>query len=224
MQVYPFWLFDAGIMGGALLFPVLDPSLAFSAITAPEITVEVKEVQSGNWEYKRQVVKAAGVAPITLSRGARFYDSDMYNWISRAIRGEEPSRRTLYLMHFLGLQSQAPAGVSAAIGATVGLASGLATGGGVAGVASGVTGAAGGAILAGFIEGRIPGRCWALHDAIPTRYKAGSDFDASASDVSIVELEVQPEYVQEVTISTLAPGVSGAVGVAKGAVDLVRAF
>ena len=52
---------------------------------------------------------------------------------------------------------------------------------------------------------RVPGRAWICHDCLPTRYKAGSDFDASSSDVSIQELEVQPEYVVELTISTLSP-------------------
>jgi len=214
LQVFNFWLFDAGVMGGNILFPVLDPSLAFSAITAPEITTELRDIQPGNWEYKRRVVKTADAGPITLSRGARFYDSDMYNWITRAIRGEDPSRRTLFLIHFLGLRSGGTAQL--AVGAAVGAAAGLAT----SGLAGGVTGAAGGAILASFIEDRIPGRCWSLHDCVPTRYKAGSDFDASASDVSIVELEVQPEYVQEVTVSTIAPGISGAVGAVTGAVNV----
>lgn len=218
MQTYPFWLFDAGVLGGNILFPVLDPSLAFSSITAPEITAELKDIQPGNWEYKRRVVKTADAAAITLSRGARFYDSDFYNWITRAIVGDDPSRRTLYLMHFLGIRAGGTAQVVA--GAAIGAVSGIAGGGGVGGVGA-LTGAAGGAIVAGFIDDRIPGRCWTLHDCVPTRYKAGSDFDAASGAVSIVELEVQPEYVQEVTVSTLAPGISGAIGALGGAANVV---
>lgn len=218
MQTYSFWLFDAGVLGGNILFPVLDPSLAFSAITAPEITVELKDIQPGNWEYKRRVVKTADAAPITLSRGVRFYDSDFYNWITRAITGDDPSRRTLFLMHFLGLRSGGTAQIVA--GAALGAVSGIAGGGGVGGVGA-LTGAAGGAIVGSFIDDRIPGRCWTLHDCVPTRYKAGSDFDATSGAVSVAELEVQPEYVQEVTVSTLAPGVSGAVGALGGAANVV---
>lgn len=220
LSVYPFWLFDAGVLGGNVLFPVLDPSLAFSAITAPEITTELKDIQRGNWEYKTRVVKTADAAPITLSRGARFYDSDFYNWITRAIRGIDPSRRTLYLMQFLGLRSGTGL-AQTVVGASVGALSAVAAGGGVGGA---VTGAAGGAIIGGFIDNRIPGRCWTLHDAVPTRYKAGSDFDASSSAISIMELEVQPEYVEEITVSTLAPGISGAVGAVGGAIDVVKGF
>jgi len=219
MQNYSFWLFDAGVMGGNVLFPVLDPSLGFSAISSPEITAELRDIQPGNWEYPRKVVKTAAVSPITLSRGARFYDSDMYNWIIRAIRGEDPSRRNLYLIHFLSLRSGGTGVVQAAVGAAVGAVSAVAGGGGLAG---GFAGAAGGAILSSFIDDRIPGRCWSLRDCVPIRYKAGSDFDASSSDISIVELEIQPEHIEEVTVSTVAPGISGAVGAIGGAVEVVN--
>jgi phage tail-like protein len=220
MQQYPFWLFDAGVMGGNILFPVLDPSLGFSSISSPEISVELKDIQPGNWEYKRRVVKAADTSPITLSRGARFYDSDFYNWITRAITGQDPSRRTLFLLHFLTLRGGGGVAQIAA-GAALGAVGGIAAGGGVAGAAGG---AAGGAIIGSFIDDRIPGRCWTLYDCVPTRYKSGNDFDATSGAVSIAELEVQPEYVQEITVSTLAPGISGAVGAIGGAVNVVGAF
>lgn len=219
MQNYPFWVFDAGVIGGNLLFPVLDPSLAFSSVSSPEITTELKTIQPGNWEYKRQVIKTASVAPITLSRGTRFWDSDMYNWINRAILGKDPVRRSLFMIHFLGLRSgggAAQIGIGAAIGAIGGAASG--------GVGGAIGGAVGGAIIGSFIENRIPGRCWALHDCVPTRYKAAADFDATSSAVSIQELEIQPEHIVEITVSTLAPGISGAVGSITGAVDVVSAI
>jgi hypothetical protein len=43
---------------------------------------------------------------------------------------------------------------------------------------------------------------------VPTRYKSGGDFDANASDVSIQELEVQPEFVEEMTIATSSPSLA----------------
>lgn len=220
MQQYPFWLFDAGVLGGNILFPVLDPSLAFASITAPEISVEVKPIQHGNWEYKAQVVKTASVGPVTLSRGTRFYDSDMFNWINAAIRGKDPVRRNLFMIHFLGLR-EGTGVVQTAVGAAVGAISTVAAGGGVAGA---VAGGAGGAIIGNFIGNRIPGRAWVLHDCVPIRYKAGSDFDATSGAVSVQELEVQPEYIQEVTVSTVAPGVSGAIGAITGAVEVVSAI
>lgn len=208
MQVFPFWVFDAGVLGGNVLFPVLDPSLAFSSASAPEIAAELKVIQPGNWEYKRQVVKTANVGPIVLSRGTRFFDSDMYNWINAAIRGKDPVRRNLFMIHFLGLRQG---------GGAAQIAGGAALGA----LAGGAAGAVGGAIIGSFIDNRIPGRAWMLNDCVPVRYKAGTDFDATAGSVSIQELEVQPEYIKEVTVSTIAPGISGAVGAVTGAVEVV---
>lgn len=211
LQAHSFWVFDAGVLGGNVLFPVFDPALAFSAATVPEIEAEVREIRVGNWQYSRKVIKNASVAPITLSRGVRFYDSDMYNWITAAIAGKDPVRRSLCMIHFLGLRTGRGPGqvlVGAGLGA---IAGGSSVGGAFAG-------AAGGAILGSFIDNRIPARVWMLHDCVPTRYKAGTDFDASSGAVSVQELEVQPEHVVEVTVGTINPiatgAVSGAIGVA----------
>lgn len=177
MQAYPFWVFDAsGFVGNAALFTVFDPVFGFSSVSAPEITIEPHTVQPGNWEYKRRSVKTADVGPITLSRGTRFYDSDFYNWLTNAIRGQQPIRRNLVLVHFLGWRSQ-----SGSIGPEAELAA----------IAS--------------LEARISGRAWMLYDCLPIRYKAGSDFDGGSSDVSIQELEVQPEHIIELTMATLSP-------------------
>jgi hypothetical protein len=39
-----------------------------------------------------------------------------------------------------------------------------------------------------------------LWSCIPTRYKAGSDFDATSGAVSLTELEIQPQYFSEVSL------------------------
>jgi hypothetical protein len=159
MQQHSFWLFDAGILGGNVLFPVFDPSLAFATASTPEITATEHEIVTGNWQFSRRFIKSATVSPIVLGRGVRFYDSDMYNWITAAILGKDPVRRSLCLMHFLGLRSGGRAGQiigGAATGALTGALSG--------GLSSAAQGAVGGAILGGFINNRIPGRLWMLHD------------------------------------------------------------
>jgi phage tail-like protein len=218
LQTNPFWVFDAGILGGNVLFPTLDPSLAFSSVTAPEITVEEREIKTGNWQFSRRYIKSASVGPIVLSRGVRFYDSDMYNWITAAILGKDPVRRSLCLMHFLGVRSDGRTGQVIG-GALTGALSGLQSGG----VASIAQGAVGGAIVGAFINNRIPGRIWMLHDCLPLRYKSGTDFDASSGAVSIQELEIQPEHIVEVTVSTLS-GAQGAIGAVKGGIKVVEAF
>ena len=181
LQVYPFWIFDASGFAGNPLMSIFDPVLGFSACTMPEITIEHRDIQPGNWEYKRRAVKTADVGSITMSRGARFYDSDFYIWLNNAIKGRQPVRRNLVLVHFMGYR---PIRQALAGNISDQLPDGIA-------FLSLVT--------------RIPARAWCLTACLPGRYKAGSDFDASSSDVSIQELEVQPEHIDEMTIGTLSP-------------------
>lgn len=47
---------------------------------------------------------------------------------------------------------------------------------------------------------RIPGRAWLLNNCLPVRYRAASDFDASSGQISLQELEVQPEYIEEFSL------------------------
>jgi hypothetical protein len=39
-----------------------------------------------------------------------------------------------------------------------------------------------------------------LINCIPTRYKPGSDFDASSGEVSIAEIDIQPQYFVEFSL------------------------
>ena len=47
---------------------------------------------------------------------------------------------------------------------------------------------------------RVPARAWLLHGCLPIRYKSGSDFDAMTSAISLQELEVMPEHVEEFSL------------------------
>ena len=191
LQSHTFWVFDASGAWGNVLFSVFDPVLGFSSCSMPEINLELREVQPGNWEHKRRVVKKADVGPITLARGARFWDSDFFVWIRNAMRGIQPVRRNLVIVQFLGFRplSQVLA------------AQGYADGGkSVVGPERGTTA----------LVDRFPGRAWWCASCLPTRYKAGSDLDATNSQVSIMELEVQPEHVEELTIATTSPVVARA--------------
>jgi hypothetical protein len=48
---------------------------------------------------------------------------------------------------------------------------------------------------------RVPARAWMLIDCIPVRYKAGSDFDAGSSAVSVMEVELGMERWEEIALS-----------------------
>jgi phage tail-like protein len=201
MQSYPFWVFDASGFSGNLLFSVFDPVLGFSAAGAPEISVETQEIQPGNWEFKKRAVKTASVGVITLRRGARFYDSDFYNWITAAIRGFQPVRRNLVLVQFLGFRP-----VKQLIGQPAG-SSGFGT-----------------EIAALSLAERLPGRAWVLHDCLPVRYKPGDDFDATSGAVSIQELDVQPEHISELTLATVSPVAARAFSLGLSIANAAGAF
>jgi len=64
-----------------------------------------------------------------------------------------------------------------------------------------------GALLSLFAPGafefaaRIPAKAWLLHQVMPARYKVGTDFNAQSSALSIAELELQIEMVEEISLA-----------------------
>ena len=47
---------------------------------------------------------------------------------------------------------------------------------------------------------RVPARSWMLSGCIPTHYKASTDFDPLSSDISIMELTLQPQTIEEFSL------------------------
>ncbi|NIN63244.1 MAG: hypothetical protein GTO63_00715, partial [Anaerolineae bacterium] len=68
---------------------VFNPVAGFSSISAPEITLETEHYDEGNFYFKRHLISGGEVSPITLMRGATFYDSEFWLWISAAIQGQK---------------------------------------------------------------------------------------------------------------------------------------
>lgn len=224
LQAYPFWLMDVAPIE-PLALPIFFPLLGFSTITAPEITLETFPVVEGNWFFDKEVIKRAKVSNITLTRASQWYDADFYRWMLVALTGETGGRallpfapatgqvggvtprRDLLLIHFMSrspISNPAAAAAAAAAGtlALVGTNAGGATG---AAAAAAVT--AGAAIVAGTVgfgpfefAPRLPAKAWLLKGCIPTRYKVGSDFDATSGAVSIAELEMAVSYFDEISL------------------------
>ena len=191
MQAFPFWIMDVS-PGPIPPFVVFTPTFGFSACSSPEMSLETEDHNQGNWYFPRPTVRRALVSPITLSRGARFFDADFYRWIRDALVGRNKPRRNLLLLHYLGYTSGALEALTE-------------------GERLGITPVSGDALSALGIgptpDGpqRIPGRAWMLYDCIPTRYKAASDFDARSSEVSVMELEVKPTYFEEYPLASPSP-------------------
>jgi phage tail-like protein len=223
LQSHLFWAFDATMQG----VPVFNPLFGFSKVTAPQISAEIESFKDGTFLYNRHVVKGGAVGPVLFERAASMFDADFYDWIMFTLHGNKDfeeggtlgkianaltgggrttPRRNLLIVHFTNIniagQSNRDvalqvAGAAAIAGITAGLAGASVPLAGAAALAGGAT-----AIGIGPFEfaTRIPGRAWLLHNCLPIRYKAGSDFDASSAAVSLMELEVQPEMIEEFSL------------------------
>ena len=132
--------------------------------------------------YQTHVISGASVAPITMSRGVLPIDSTLYRWLKRSINGSDRVHRDLVLMHAtnfaplhqIGSDYKTPSGAPAPNSVKTG-----------------------GDVSTPYGMFRVFGKGFILHNTLPVRYRAGSDLDATSSEVSVAELEVQPEYITE---------------------------
>jgi hypothetical protein len=174
LQTHRFWLLDLIPSTTFPFFVLGSPMYGFASITAPEITLQTREIKQLNSMWTTVAYEGGGCGPISLTRGARMNDDTLYDWVKRAMRGSDMVQRTLLLIHYTGVNAFQEAG-----GYNLDLPAHLETWDG-----------------ASF----VPGRVWVLWDCLPTRYKAGSDFDAHSADVSMMELDLQPHAVEEIVL------------------------
>lgn len=161
---------------------------SFSTCSMPEISLEVESFRQIGSMYQTHIISGASVGPISFSRGVLSFDSSFYRWVMRSIAGSDRVHRDLCLLHASSISTdhndgqryKASDGLSPANGSTK-------------------LGADAGEY--GMI--RALGKGFILHNCLPTRYKAGTDLDATSSEVSIAELDIQPEYVTEFSLDPL---------------------
>lgn len=126
-------------------------------------------------------------------------------------------RRTLVLIHFFrnfgipgvrfdnDLSRKVAAGAATlATGAAISAATGVLLDDPIAGGLSAVnlaltTGF--GALQPNTLGIKVPARAFLLQNCIPVRYKSGSDFDAGSGDVSIQELDIAVEMMEEISLA-----------------------
>lgn len=222
LQDSEFWLMDVAPIE-PLALPIFTPIAGFHSISMPDITLELAEFQEGNSLWKRKVVKHADVSNITLMRGAKFYDADFYRWIMAAVRGTTQGfdllptlgagaiggptpRRNLLLVHYFRhtpLNVQTTAGIGVATNAALlGAAEVISGGVGLGSISAAAQLAVAVSPLGPFdLYPKIPARAWLLIECVPTRYKPGSDFDASSGQISLMELEIAVESMEEISLA-----------------------
>lgn len=218
LQEYPFHVFDFSGYQGNAAASVFDPALGFSGCTTPEWEATMHSVKAGNALFPRSVIKGGTISPVTLSRGVRWYDSDFYNWLIRALKGIAPVRRDLFLVQFMGFRQTAKQTQSAAIKRKV-YPSGFAD----------VDSRKVGGLKSlppenglNVLMSRIPARCWYMRKCLPSGYKPGGDFEANSANVSIATLTLQPTTVDEVTTATISNQAARAFSTSLAIADLAR--
>lgn len=162
--------------------------VSFSSCSMPEITLEVESFRQLSSMYQTHVISGASVGPVSFSRGVMSLDSTFYRWINRSIVGSDRVHRDLCLLHAASIAPLHNLGEDYKGG------DGLTPSNGSVKL---------GADASSYGMFRALGKGFILHNCIPTRYKAGSDLDATSSEVSVAELEVQPEYVTEFSLDPL---------------------
>lgn len=224
LLVHEFHLLD---VDWSLSFPpfVFFPSVGFSAITAPEISVESNEIREGTSDFIHHVLGKASANALTLQKGVTPFNSDFWRWTMACLKGNPPEsgitslltdlaqlplalggpeipgkRRNMLLFHNTGVsleglvEAMASGSVQDKIKGAALLPASL-----VSGAVETLSRATGGLIDVGISS--IPGKVFMLFDCLPTRYKPGSDFDASTTAVSIEELDLQFGAFEEFSIS-----------------------
>lgn len=131
----------------------------FTSVTTPEATVEAVEYREGSYIYARKYPGNPTVSDITMQRGVTRGDTSFWKWLRVVIEGSGEYRADLTIMHYH--RDRALTREYPAQG-TVNLAG---------------------------IDLDNPGRIYHVKEAFPTRHKVAGDLDATASEISIMELD-----------------------------------
>lgn len=158
---------------------VLSLAYGFKSITAPELSLTVKEIKPLHKETPLKIVDGGAWSEITLSRGVKIGDGDFYYWINNTMIGTMPFRRTFLLIQYSDIGLARPSPTTAPY-----------------------------LRIGGFqpvteLVSRAPARGWLLKECVPINYKAGTDFDATSGELSIMELQLVPNSVEEFSFGGL---------------------
>lgn len=143
----------------------------FSAVTTPEMTVEAVEYKEGNMIYTRKYPGNPSMSDITLSRGVARVDSSFWNWMQLVAEGAEFDQPVAQYRQDLDIRHFHRD--TSLTGDTVQNRTQLDVG--------------------------SPARIYRIKEAFPIRHKVAGDLDATASEISIMELDLSFEHFDVVT-------------------------
>jgi phage tail-like protein len=146
------------------------PHAGFSAVSTPEASLEAVEYKEGNFIYTRKFPGVPTVSDITMSRGVAKLDTSFWAWMQSAIEGGPIAGTGTYRQDIHISHYHRDEFLKGGPDQQI--------------VDLGV----GGNIKAA--------RIYHCLEAFPIRHKVAADLDATASEVSVMELDVAMEYFQ----------------------------
>lgn len=163
--------FQVALDGGAIAAGItLSPSgraeAGFSNVSTPEATMESVEYREGTFVYTRKYPGTPSMNDITMSRGVARLDSTFWDWMRRCIEGSGDYRADLLINHFHR---------DTALNRTTPVTD---------------------FVNKTEIDTVTPARTYHVKQAFPMRHKVAADLDATASDISIMELDLSYEYFE----------------------------
>lgn len=146
----------------------------FSACTTPEVSSEAVEYREGTFIYSRKYPGSPTTSDITLSRGVAKLDSTFWDWMRQVVEGlalPGEYRADVTIKHFHRAEAlQKGLPATSPIGSTN-----------------------------TNIDTDNPARSYIVYQAFPIRHKVAADLDATASEISIMELDIAYEYFEIIT-------------------------
>lgn len=145
----------------------------FSNVTTPEATLEAVEYREGTFIYTKKFPGNPTMNDITMSRGVARLDSTFWDWMRKTIEGSGEYRVDLTIRHFH--RDTALVRDFPTTGASPNLTN---------------------------INIDRPARAYKVKECFPMRHKVAGDLDATASEISVMELDVAFEHFE---IENFAP-------------------
>jgi phage tail-like protein len=167
---------------------------SFARVSVPSVTIETEEIKEGVWPFRRRAIVGASMDTVLLERGVTIPDSDFWQWAVGAITGEI-ARKTVIIQ--LMARTQEPAlfpGPQQDRMRSASLSGSLRLG------------------QADIVQYKvnpvlpIVAKQWTLHECIPVRVKPASDLDASSAEVSLTELEIHANWMEQARSTFISTG------------------
>lgn len=192
---FRFHLYDVDPKFPSLYPFVLNPSIGFSSVSVPSLTLDKATITPGNAYYAHKVVKRGTTNTLSLQRGAYLQESDFWRWFLATLTGESGSltamsgkRRNLLLVHF---STQDPDSNLKGVDADAAVKTANIPGSGMIQFGS----------KAYVLLGAVPARAWLLYDCQPASYRAGSDLSATSNAISLREMQIDYSDIDEIDMS-----------------------